>query len=64
MAGRNEQNIMVVFPKEDFKTGDFVEVLVQENTATTLKGLGLNRMRYSDIQNINKDLKLLEQIRI
>ena len=43
-AGRNEQNIMVVFPKEDFKTGDFVEVLVQENTATTLKGLGLNRI--------------------
>ena len=43
-AGRNEQNIMVVFPKEDFKTGDFVEVLVKENTATTLKGLGLNRI--------------------
>jgi tRNA-2-methylthio-N6-dimethylallyladenosine synthase len=43
-AGRNEQNIMVVFPKEDFKTGDFVEVLVQENTSTTLKGLGLNRI--------------------
>ena len=33
---------MVVFPKEDFKTGEFVEVLVKENTATTLKGLGLN----------------------
>ena len=41
-AGRNEQNIMVVFPKEDFKTGEFVEVLVKANTATTLKGLGLN----------------------
>ena len=41
-AGRNEQNIMVVFPKEDFKTGEFVEVLVKEKTATTLKGLGLN----------------------
>ena len=43
-AGRNEQNIMVVFPKEDFKTGEFVEVFVKENTATTLKGLGLNRI--------------------
>ena len=43
-AGRNEQNIMVVFPKEDFKTGDFVEVLVEENTATTLKGLGLKKI--------------------
>jgi len=43
-AGRNEQNIMVVFPKEDFKSGDFVEVLVEENTATTLKGLGLNKI--------------------
>ena len=44
-AGRNEQNIMVVFPKQDFKTGDFVEVLVEENTATTLKGLGLKRIK-------------------
>ena len=44
-AGRNEQNIMVVFPKEDFKSGDFVEVLVEENTATTLKGLGLNKIK-------------------
>ena len=44
-AGRNEQNIMVVFPKEDFKTGDFVDVLVEENTATTLKGIALNKIK-------------------
>tara|TARA_X000000368_G_scaffold240660_1_gene190032 strand:+ start:682 stop:2103 length:1422 start_codon:yes stop_codon:yes gene_type:complete len=44
-AGRNEQNIMVVFPKEDFKPGDFVDVLVEENTATTLKGIALNKIK-------------------
>ena len=44
-AGRNEQNIMVVFPKEDYKTGDFVKVLIQDNTSTTLKGLAINKIK-------------------
>ena len=44
-AGRNEQNIMVVFPKEDYKTGDFVKVLIQDNTSTTLRGLAINKIK-------------------
>ena len=44
-AGRNEQNIMVVFPKEDYKTGDFVKVLIQDNTSTTLIGLAINKIK-------------------
>lgn len=38
LCGRNDQNKMVVFPKENFKKGDYVNVLVTECTAATLIG--------------------------
>ena len=38
LCGRNDQNKMVVFPKENFKKGDYVNVLVTECTAGTLIG--------------------------
>ncbi|MEO8150116.1 MAG: tRNA (N6-isopentenyl adenosine(37)-C2)-methylthiotransferase MiaB [Bacteroidia bacterium] len=38
LCGRNDQNKMVVFPKKDFKPGDYVNVLVNECTAATLLG--------------------------
>lgn len=38
-AGRNEQNTMVVFPKESHKIGDFVKVKVLECTSATLIGI-------------------------
>ena len=37
-AGRNEQNIMVVFPKKNLHPGDLVEIFIESNTATTLIG--------------------------
>ncbi|MFK2819570.1 tRNA (N6-isopentenyl adenosine(37)-C2)-methylthiotransferase MiaB [Flavobacteriaceae sp. LMIT009] len=37
-AGRNSQNTMVVFPKENYKVGDFVNVKVTECTSATLIG--------------------------
>jgi tRNA-2-methylthio-N6-dimethylallyladenosine synthase len=36
--GRNTQNTVVVFPKENFKKGQYVDVLVSNATATTLIG--------------------------
>lgn len=36
--GRNDQNVVVVFPKEHYKRGDLVRVLVERNTTTTLIG--------------------------
>lgn len=36
--GRNTQNTVVVFPKENFKPGDYVDVLVEACTSTTLIG--------------------------
>ncbi|WP_299107709.1 tRNA (N6-isopentenyl adenosine(37)-C2)-methylthiotransferase MiaB [uncultured Tenacibaculum sp.] len=36
--GRNTQNTVVVFPKEHFKMGDFVNVKIEDCTSTTLKG--------------------------
>lgn len=45
-SGRNDQNVMVVFPKESYKPGDLVEVLIERNTTTTLigKAVGLTTL--------------------
>jgi len=37
-SGRNSQNTTVVFPKGDYKPGDFVNVLVSDCTSATLIG--------------------------
>ena len=37
-SGRNPQNIMAVFPKEDYKVGDFVMVKINDCTSATLIG--------------------------
>lgn len=44
-AGRNEQNTMVVFPKEHYKIGDFVNVRTKDCTSATLIGKAVG---YSD----------------
>ncbi len=44
-AGRNEQNFMVVFPKENYNPGDFVEVLISKSTNTTLIGSVVNKIK-------------------
>ena len=38
LYGRNSQNKVVVFPKENYKPGDYVNVLVKECTSATLMG--------------------------
>jgi tRNA-2-methylthio-N6-dimethylallyladenosine synthase len=45
-SGRNSQSITVVFPKEDYKIGDFVNVKITSCTSGTLKGIavGLSEM--------------------
>ena len=37
-SGRNSQSITVVFPKEEYKIGDFVNVKIKSCTSGTLKG--------------------------
>jgi tRNA-2-methylthio-N6-dimethylallyladenosine synthase len=45
-SGRNSQSITVVFPKEDYKIGEFVNVKIESCTSGTLKGVavGLSEM--------------------
>lgn len=38
LMGRNSQNAVCVFPKENYKKGDYVNVLVTKCTATTMIG--------------------------
>ena len=44
-SGRNEQSLVVVFPKENYKPGDFVMVKITDCTRATLKGVAVG---YSD----------------
>ena len=43
--GRNSQSTVVVFPKENYKVGDFVNVQINDCTSATLKGVAVG---YSD----------------
>jgi len=43
--GRNTQNTVIVFPKEEYQLGDFVNVKVEDCTSATLKGIAVG---YSD----------------
>lgn len=38
LSGRNDQNKMIIFPKETYKKGDYVNVLVTECSSATLIG--------------------------
>lgn len=38
LMGRNSQNSVVVFPKENYKRGDYVNVMVMSSTSSTLIG--------------------------
>jgi tRNA-2-methylthio-N6-dimethylallyladenosine synthase len=37
-CGRNDENYKVIFPKEDSKEGDYVNVLIEKFTSATLIG--------------------------
>ena len=38
LSGRNDQNQVVIFPKQNFSKGDYVDVLVHSSSASTLLG--------------------------
>jgi tRNA-2-methylthio-N6-dimethylallyladenosine synthase len=38
LCGRNSQNKMVVFPRENYQIGEYVNVLIEKNTGATLIG--------------------------
>ena len=41
LSGRNDQNKVVIFPKGNFRPGDYVNVLVTECSSATLKGIAV-----------------------
>jgi tRNA-2-methylthio-N6-dimethylallyladenosine synthase len=41
LQGRNPQNKVVVFPKENYKKGDYVDVVVNDCTSATLLGTAI-----------------------
>ena len=45
-SGRNDQNIVIIFPKENYKLGDYVDVKVNECTTGTLIGEAVGYSQY------------------
>ncbi len=38
LRGRNDENMVVIFPKENYKPGEYVDVLIERSTTTSLIG--------------------------
>jgi len=47
-SGKNSENMVTVFPKENYKVGEFVNVLIRDCTGATLKG---DAVGYSEFMN-------------
>lgn len=46
LRGRSSQNKMIIFPKENYKIGDFVNVKVEKSTSATLIGKAVEIVNY------------------
>ena len=46
LRGRNSQNKMIIFPKENYSLGDFVNVKVEKSTSATLIGKAVEMVNY------------------
>jgi tRNA-2-methylthio-N6-dimethylallyladenosine synthase len=44
-SGRTGQNTVAVFPKENYKVGDFVDVKIEEVTSATLIGWAMGHSK-------------------
>ncbi len=44
--GRNSQNKMIIFPKENYKIGDYVNVVIEKSTSATLIGKAVEPVTY------------------
>ena len=44
--GRNSQNKVIIFPRENFKIGDYVKVKVEKSTSATLIGKAVGIVNY------------------
>ena len=44
--GRNSQNKVIIFPRENFKIGDYIKVKVEKSTSATLIGKAVGIVNY------------------
>jgi tRNA-2-methylthio-N6-dimethylallyladenosine synthase len=47
LKGRNDQNKVVIFPKEHYRKGQYVNVLVERTTTTSLIGKVVEEVTFS-----------------
>lgn len=43
LKGRSDENMVVIFPKENYKPGDYVDVLIEKSSTTSLIGKVVNK---------------------
>ncbi|MFM9943759.1 MAG: tRNA (N6-isopentenyl adenosine(37)-C2)-methylthiotransferase MiaB [Bacteroidia bacterium] len=43
LKGRSDENMVVIFPKENYKSGDYVDVLIEKSSTTSLIGRVINK---------------------
>jgi tRNA-2-methylthio-N6-dimethylallyladenosine synthase len=48
LSGRNSQNVTVVFPAENYKKGEYVNVQIESCTATTLIGKAVEKIEVNE----------------
>jgi len=46
-TGRSDQNKRVIFPRENFKIGEYVDILITDTTAATLRGYAVEKVAVS-----------------
>ncbi len=46
LRGKTSQNKMIIFPREDYKIGDYVNVKVESSTSATLLGKAVEKVNY------------------
>lgn len=46
LRGRNSENKMIIFPKENYQPGDFVMVKIEKTTSATLIGKAIEKVEY------------------
>ncbi len=43
LRGRNDENMVVIFPKENYKPGDYVDVIIEKSSTTSLVGKAIGK---------------------
>jgi tRNA-2-methylthio-N6-dimethylallyladenosine synthase len=53
LMGRCDENIVVIFPKEDHEPGNYVDVLIERSTTTSLIGKAVAKVPELNLETVS-----------